>query len=95
MKIITIIWIAAFLFALLALVASAITVVVGKGQWISGVGAISALLSMTAGFSGILLGMLHKRRPDLKVFTSKRILTAMIAIVFVLALFLTLVTGGL
>ena len=94
MKIITTIWIAAFLFMILALVSSAITVVPGKGHWILGVSAVSALLSMTAGFAGMLLGVLHRRRPESKVFTSKKLLSAVIAGVFVLALLLTLVTGG-
>ena len=94
MKIITAVWIAALLFAVLALALSAITVVPGKGHWISGVSAVSALLSMTAGFSGMFLSVLYKRRPQSKVFTSKKLLSGVIAGVFVLALLLTLMTGG-
>lgn len=94
MKIITTIWIAAGLFMAIALVTSAITVIPGKGQWIGAVTAISALLSLTAGLSGIVLGVLHKRNPESAVFRSKGLLRAMIGIVCIAAIFLTLITGG-
>jgi hypothetical protein len=94
MKTITTIWVAACLFMVIALVSSAITVVPGKGPWLSAVTAVAALLSMTTGFSGIALGVLYKRRPESPVFRSKKLLGALIGGVFLLALVLTLATGG-